>query len=203
MNIAIIGTGNVGGALAKRWANNGHAIYLGVRHTSQFKGMHLLAHDNITAHNIQEAVAIAEVILVATPPQIAEELVPQMGKLTGKTIIDATNAIRSTPPNYPTAYHAFAALTKAEVVKCFNTTGYENMLNPNFGNQALDLFMAGDSTIAKKIAADLATDVGFAHCFDFGGADQVILLEQFALAWINLVIRQGQGRNIGFKLLSR
>ena len=33
MNIAIIGTGNVGGALATKWANKGHQIYLGVRDT--------------------------------------------------------------------------------------------------------------------------------------------------------------------------
>lgn len=49
----------------------------------------------------------------------------------------------------------------------------------------------------------LAKDAGFAECYDFGGRDKVELLEQFALAWINLAIFQGKGRNIGFKLLHR
>lgn len=31
MNIVIIGTGNVGGALATKWAKAGHNIFLGVQ----------------------------------------------------------------------------------------------------------------------------------------------------------------------------
>ncbi|HNN05870.1 MAG TPA: NAD(P)-binding domain-containing protein, partial [Leptospiraceae bacterium] len=31
MKIAVIGTGNVGGALAAKWAGKGHEIFLGVR----------------------------------------------------------------------------------------------------------------------------------------------------------------------------
>jgi len=94
-------------------------------------------------------------------------------------------------------------LTQAEVVKCFNTTGFENMKNPAYGDTQLDLFMAGNSTAAKAIARQLALDAGFANCYDFGGSDRVALLEQFALAWINLAIFQQMGRNIGFKLLVR
>ena len=62
MNIAIIGTGNVGGALATKWANNGHRIYLGVRDTANFKGQDLLNNPNTVALLIQEAVQKAEVI---------------------------------------------------------------------------------------------------------------------------------------------
>ena len=43
MKIAIIGTGNVGGALATRWAQAGHTIILGVRDLQNFKGKELLA----------------------------------------------------------------------------------------------------------------------------------------------------------------
>ncbi|MEL6846331.1 MAG: hypothetical protein AAFP02_24245 [Bacteroidota bacterium] len=67
----------------------------------------------------------------------------------------------------------------------------------------LTIGMAGDSAKAKSIATQLSTDVGFAHCYDFGGSDKVELLEQFALSWINLAIMQGMGRGIGCKLLRR
>jgi len=77
------------------------------------------------------------------------------------------------------------------------------MKNPAYGDTQLDLFMAGNSTAAKAIARQLALDAGFANCYDFGGSDRVALLEQFALAWINLAIFQQMGRNIGFKLLVR
>lgn len=203
MKIAIIGTGNVGGALATQWAKAGHQILLGVQDTQNFKGQALLQNPNTSVHPIAEAAAQAEAMLVATPPQIAAELAKQLGDVQGKVLIDATNAVRNRPEPYPTAYHAFAALTGAEVVKCFNTTGYENMLNPDYGSVRLDMFMAGDSSPAKSVAETLARDAGFEHCYDFGKSDKVELLEQFALAWINLAIFQGMGRTVGFKLVKR
>lgn len=203
MKIAIIGTGNVGGALATQWAKAGHQILLGVRDTSNFKGMDLLKNQSTSMHPIQEAVHLSEVILVASPPQFAEDLVSTFGDVAGKIIIDATNAVRTKPENYSTAFHAFEALTKAEVVKCFNSTGFENMKNPDYGDVSLDMFMAGKSDKAKAVAVQLSKDAGFENCYDFGGADQVGLLEKFALSWINLAIFQGIGRDIGFKLVFR
>ena len=203
MKIAIIGTGNVGGALATQWAKAGHQIFLGVRDTQNFKGMELLNNENTSVHTIQEAVNLSEVILVASPPQFIESLASNFGDVSGKVIIDATNAIRTKPENYPTAYHAFEALTKGEVVKCFNSTGFENMKNPDYGKTALDMFMAGKNEEAKTIAKQLSHDAGFENCYDFGGADKVELLEKFALSWINLAIFQKMGRGIGFKVIFR
>ncbi|MEO1626928.1 MAG: NAD(P)-binding domain-containing protein [Bacteroidota bacterium] len=203
MKIAIIGTGNVGGALATQWAKAGHHILLGVRDVKQFKGEELLENDNTSAHTVAEASSNAEVIVVATPPQIAEILASDFGDVSGKVIIDATNAVRTKPDNYPTAYHAFEALTGAAVVKCFNSTGFENMTNPKYGEIQLDMFMAGKSEQAKAVAVQLSKDAGFENCYDFGGEDKVVLLEQFALSWINLAIFQGMGRDIGFKLIFR
>jgi hypothetical protein len=74
MKIAIIGTGNVGGALATAWAKAGHQILLGVRDTSNFKGDGLLENANTSVHAIEEAAQMADAILVATPPQFAENL---------------------------------------------------------------------------------------------------------------------------------
>ena len=201
MKIAIIGTGNVGGALATQWSKTGHKIYLGVRDTTHFKGKELLTNKNTSVHFIEEAVKQATVILVAAPPQFAESLSVTFGNTTDKIIIDATNAIRTKPENYATAFHAFSDLTDAEVVKCFNSTGFENMKNPDYGNLKLDMFMAGDSAKAKTIATQLSKDAGFENCYDFGGTDKVELLEKFALSWINLAIFQGIGRNMGFKLV--
>lgn len=203
MNIAIIGTGNVGGALATQWARVGHTIHLGIQNSNQFKGKELLTNNNTSVHSIEEAVSLSEVILVATPPHIAISLANNMGATSGKVLIDATNAIHARPEPYSTAYHAFVDLCDAEVVKCFNSTGFENMKNPTYGSIQLDMFMAGDSNKAKSVAKQLSLEAGFENCYDFGGADKVVLLEQFALVWINLAIFQGIGRNIGFKILKR
>ncbi len=202
-NIAIIGTGNVGGALATNWSKKGHTINLGVQDVNNFKGKELLKNENTSASSIKEAVAKSDVVLIATPPTAIFEIVEQMGDVTNKIIIDATNCVMKSPDPYKTVYHCLIDKTNAEVVKCFNTTGYENMLNPVYDGEAIDMFMAGESDAAKLVAKKLAIDCGFGTCIDFGKSDKVELLEKFALSWINLAIFQNQGRNIAFRVERR
>jgi predicted dinucleotide-binding enzyme len=102
-----------------------------------------------------------------------------------------------------TADAILANTASRDVVKSFNTTGFNNMLNPMYGDQAIDMFMAGDSKAAKETVRHLALDAGFGECYDVGGNDRFTLMEQFAFFWINLAMFQGQGREIGFKLLKR
>lgn len=211
MNIAVIGTGNVGGALASQWARSGHSIFLGVRDVTNFKGQSLLQRNNITALPLKEAAQKAEVILIAAVPQAAESIVKELGDVSGKVIIDAMNSVRTKPEGYNNSFEALKALCPtAEVVKCFNTTGFENMQNPTYHlttpveqDIKLDMFVAGSSTRGKEVAKQLSADAGFGNCYDFGGDDKAALLEQFALSWINLAIMQGHGRNIGFKVIKR
>jgi hypothetical protein len=203
MNIAIIGTGNVGGALATNWALKGHTINLGVQDKNNFKGAGLLNNENTKAFGITESVAKSDVILIAIPPVAIFDVVEQMGDVTGKVVIDATNTVRQAPGAYKTVFHCIADRTKAEVVKCFNTTGFENMLNPVYGGEGIDMFMAGDSDKAKAVARQLALDCGFGSCIDFGKSDKVELLEKFALSWINLAIMQGLGRDMSFRVVKR
>lgn len=203
MNIAIIGTGNVGGALATNWSKKGHNINLGVQDETNFKGQELLKNENTNVYSINDAVAKSEVILIATPPTAIFHILEQMGDVSNKIIIDSTNSVMKTPEPYKTVYHCLADKTKAEIVKCFNTTGFENMLNPIYNGESIDMFMAGDSEKAKSVAKQLAIDCGFGSCVDFGKSNKVELLEKFALSWINLAIMQGYGRNLAFKLLKR
>ena len=205
MKIAIIGTGNVGGALATKWAQARHEINLGVQDSDNFKGKQLLANSNTTAYSISEAVTVSEVILIATPATATIEVTKSLGDTTGKVIIDAMNIVMgSGPQGYTCTSQAILAHTQTEeVVKCFNTTGFNNMVNPKYDELFIDAFMAGDSIKGKEIAVQLAKEAGFAECYDVGGNDKFELMEQFAWFWINLAMFQGQGREIGFKLLKR
>lgn len=205
MKIAIIGSGNVGGALAKGFARTGNKILLGARNVVDNKVKELVQfHDNISAHTIGEAVAAAEVIILATPPTAIPDIARSLGDVKEKVIIDTTNAVFVKPEPYQNGVEALLALTNCKhVVKCFNSTGYENMENPIYGGTGIDMFMAGDSPRAKAVARQLSKELGFAECYDFGGVDKVNLLEQLALAWINLAVMQQQGRRIAFKILKR
>lgn len=205
MNIAIIGTGNVGGALATKWANAGHTLFLGVKDLDRFKGKALLENKNTTALRVTEAVAKADAILLAVPAPAAGEVAATLGDTTGKIIIDAMNVVMGRgPAGFSNTADAILANTATrDVVKCFNTTGFNNMQNTMYGDTAIDAFMAGDSARGKEVVRQLALDAGFAECYNVGGNDRFQLMEQFAFFWINLAMFQGQGRDIAFKLLKR
>jgi predicted dinucleotide-binding enzyme len=205
MKIAIVGTGNVGGALATAWAKAGHTILLGVQNPSDFKGKELLNNANTSVHSIHDAVRAAEVILIATPAPAAAEVAQSLGDTKDKVIIDAMNVVMGRgPAGFTNTADAILANTKTrDVVKCFNTTGFNNMKNPVYQGMAIDMFVAGDSERGKRVAMELAKDAGFAECYDVGGNDKFQLMEQFAFFWINLAMMRGQGREIAFKLLKR
>jgi len=205
MNIGIIGTGNVGSALGSKWAQKGHRIRLGVRDLQHFKGQSLLSAPQVSVHHTEEAVRNSEVILLSTPAMVAVEVARSLGDTQGKIIIDTMNIVMGRgPQGFTNTAEAILANTSCrDVVKCFNTTGYNNMIQPEYGDTALDLFVAGDSERGKAVAIQLAKDAGFAECYDVGGNDKFQLMEQFAMFWINLAMFRGQGREIGFKLLKR
>lgn len=206
MKIAIIGSGNVGGALAKKWIIAGHTVLVGARFPLSEKSIKLaseIGEDHFTS--VDSAVKQCEIILLSTPATAAVEVVKSLGDTTGKIIIDAMNIVMGRgPQGYKCTTDAILENTKTKaVVKCFNTTGANNMHNPIYGEAVIDLFVAGDSEKGKKAAIQLAKDAGFAECYNIGGNDKFELMEQFAWFWINLAMFQGQGREIGFKLLKR
>lgn len=205
MKIAIIGHGNVGGTLAKGWADVGHGIFIGTRQPKDDKVQKLVkASEGISAGTIEEAVTNSEVILVAVPAPAVADLAKQLGAISNKVIIDATNSVFEGPNGYATGAEAMKAITGCpHVVKGFNTTGYENMANPKYKGEGIDMFTAGDSKKGKEMVRKLSADLGFGACYDFGGDDKFELIEHFAMAWINLAIMQGEGRNMAFRVVKR
>lgn len=206
MKIAIIGSGNVGGTLAKKWVKAGHTVLIGARYPLSDKNIELatkIGEDRFAVPSF--AVKQAEVIVLATPALTTIEVVRELGDTTGKIIIDTMNIVMGRgPEGFSNTSEAILANTSTkDVVKCFNTTGFNNMANPVYGDEVLDMFVAGDSEKGKNVAIQLAKDAGFANCYDVGGNDKFTLMEQFALFWINLAMFRGMGRDIGFKLLTR
>lgn len=206
MKIAIIGAGNVGGALAQKFIQKGHSVLIGAKFPLSEKSIALatkIGEDRFTS--VESAVQQSEVIVLATPAMMAVEVTQSLGDTTGKVIIDTMNIVMGRgPEGFSSTTDAILAHTSTkDVVKCFNTTGFNNMLDPDYGETAIDAFVAGDSEKGKEIASRLALDAGFASCYSVGGNDKFQLMEQFAFFWINLAMFQGQGREIGFKLLKR
>lgn len=205
MKIAVIGSGNIGSTLARKWHACGHQIFVGVRDRDAFKGKDLLALDGLQVLDIQGAVQQSEVVLLATPAPMAVEVAKSLGDTSGKILIDAMNIVMGRgPAGFSNTADAILANTLSQdVVKSFNTTGFNNIENPVYNGETIEMYMAGDSARGKEIVRQLALDAGFSACVDVGGNDRFALMEQFAFFWINLAMMQGQGRNIAFKLMRR
>jgi hypothetical protein len=88
------------------------------------------------------------------------------------------------------------------VVKAFNTTGANNMADPDYAGTPLTMFICGDDADAKSTVAELTEDLGF-EAVDAGPLDRARLLEPMARLWIHLTMSDGFSREIGFKLLQR
>ncbi len=205
MNIAIIGLCKVCEALAQGLAFAGHEIYIGVTEnddTSKLDNL-LDEFENINVTSIETAATIADIIIITAPADDVREIAYQLNDVRKKVIIDACAAPKKAI-EYSNTVNAIKAITGSpHVVKCFNCTGYENLLNPGYEEEAIDMFVAGDSMLGKEIAKYLAKDLGFADCHDFGGSDTIQLLENMARCWQNLAIKQKMGRKIAFKLIKR
>lgn len=205
MNIAVIAAGNVGTTLALAFRKAGHSVVFGVRQPEgNFKRKDFVTGFAFAFHSIDQAVAVSEVIVLCTPGEVAHEVAKQLGDVSNKVIIDTMNAVFKKPAHYTNTSDAVLDNCNCtDLAKCFNTTGFENMADPDYNGVALDMAVAGNSIKAKQVAAQLAKDIGFGEVYDLGGNDKFNLIEQWAMCWINLAILQKVGRNIGFKILKR
>lgn len=94
MRIAIIGSGNVGGALARGWAKVDHDIILGVRNANSEKIKSLTEFSKkISVVSISEAIESAKIVVFSTPPDVAISIAEANPALLGKIVIDATNSV--------------------------------------------------------------------------------------------------------------
>ena len=135
MRIAVIGAGNIGRTLGAKWAAAGHEVVYGVRSPA--------APDTAT---VGDAVAGAEVVVLAVPGAAAKELLGTLGDaLADKVVIDATNDVQGSGK-----LHALDELANgAHPIRAFNTLGWENFENPVVGGETADLFYAAEEGPAR------------------------------------------------------
>jgi hypothetical protein len=209
MDIAIIGTGSVGAALGRGWADAGHAVIFGSRHPQSDSVEALVESIGNQACSVppDEAAEAADVIALAVPWGAARSTIEGLGGLSGKTLIDCTNPLAAglkpaVGGDTSGAEEVAGWAPGAHVVKAFNTTGANNMADPDYAGTPLSMFICGDDADAKSTVAELTEDLGF-EAVDAGPLDRARLLEPMARLWIHLAMSDGFSREIGFKLLQR
>ena len=92
LRIGIIGTGKIGGALARHWARAGHELVISSRHPEELEPLAEELGPKVRAATPAEAAEFGEVVLVSVPygamPQIGRDYAHLMS---GKVVLDTGN----------------------------------------------------------------------------------------------------------------
>ncbi len=210
VDIGIIGTGNVGGALGRRWAFLGHDVTFGSRDPGSDRVQELTRRigAGVSATSIAEAASGAEIVVIATPWPATKDAIAACGDLSGKIVIDCVNPHKADFSGLEIGCDTSAGeqiagwAPGARVVKAFNATGAGNMREPAYGRTTADMPICGDDEDAKAVVRGLAEEIGFS-VIDAGELTSARLLEPLAMLWIHLAYNLDQGMDIAFKLLRR
>ena len=207
MKVAIIGSGNVGGALAKAAKNTGHEVTVADREGSdslQALGSELGV--STTNSNV-DAIADSDVVVLAVPFGAVETVVSEIaGHVGDRIVLDVTNPLKADLSGLQTDGGVSGAelvqqqLPDAKVVKAFNTVFAANQASPTVEGIQLDGFVAGDDPDAKKQVIHLLEEIGY-RPVDVGPLTTARYLEGMAFLNISLNARNDGSWQSGWKLV--
>lgn len=201
MQIGILGTGRMAQALGRVWAQRGHALLFGSRDAGKAAQVAAQIGADARGGSYADAAAFGEVIVLTAPWPAAKATLRAAGSLAGKVLIDVINPLQDGDlalGHTTSAAEQIAAWAPgARVVKAFNTIYFQN-LDARAHPGESSAFFCGDDPAAKRLVAQLASDLGF-DPVDAGPLVNARLLEPLALLWIRLA--GAYGPQIGFKLV--
>jgi predicted dinucleotide-binding enzyme len=207
MDIAIIGAGNVGRALATSFVRAGHSVTIASRDPEHARSVAAATGARFAGSNAQ-AVAGADVVVLATPFASVPEIAAEIGEaVSGKAVVDVSNrmAFGANGPEIDTttsnAEELVVLLPGAHIVKAFNTLFAPNQNDPIVEGVRLDGYVAGDDDAAKATVLDLVGSIGL-DPIDVGPLARSRQLEGLAFLNITLNVAHGGSWQSGWKLIA-
>lgn len=191
MEIAVIGSGNIGGTLGRALAAAGHTVTFGSRHPDDDD---VAGDAPATVTSLAGAVAAADVLILALPGRAVGEFADgHRDALAGKLVIDATNQIGA-----PVANARAALPVTVRYARAFNTLGGETMADPVFGDDRADMFFSAPEADRSAVETVIA-GVGLRPIYV--GADEEAMVDSLFRLWFALAVKQGRGRHLALRLL--
>lgn len=191
--IAIIGTGDVGAAIGKEFASQGHTIVYGSRSPMGLKALDLAnaTDDNAYTDTPRSAAQSADIVVLAVPGMVVVDVAKGLGDLRGKVVIDVTNPLVMDKPMHFTygvdtsnGELVQAALPGAHVVKALNTVTWQMMLAADEVKEPPSVPLSGDHVKAKRKVASLIQAMGL-PAIDIGGMETARWTELSAVIFLN------------------
>ncbi|MGG6269854.1 NADPH-dependent F420 reductase [Leptolyngbya sp. AN03gr2] len=209
MKIGIIGGGNMASGLGKFWAKNGHELMFSFSRSEQkLKDLAQSVSNTAQTGTPAEAVAFADVVLLAVPWGAVPEALQAAGSLSGKILFSCVNAIKPDMSGMAIGTTTSAA---EEIAKLAPQTRVVEGLplfaevlqsgSTHFNGQEATVFYCGDDAEAKVIVAGLLRETAV-EAIDVGSLSTARYIEPAMMVLIQLAYVQQKGQ-VAFKLLSR
>lgn len=169
MKIGIIGSGNIGGNLARLFIKAGHEVALSnSRGPSSLRNFVYELGGDLHPIDPDGAVVYGEIIFVSIPWRSLDTL--PVFKVPGKIIVDTTNPYKSDGTIYDlgediSSSKVIEHFTDGIIVKAFNTIWFKHLVEEGDVklpfNEKRVIPLAGDEKKAKEKVAKLIEDIGF------------------------------------------
>ena len=178
-HITVIGTGNMGQAIAGLAAKGGNTVEL-------------------IGHQDSGTEAAGDIVVLAVPyPAIADILAKRGASFAGKIVVDITNPLNfetfdslTVPADSSAAAEIAAALPESKVLKAFNTTFAGTLVSGTVGGESpTTVLVAGDDADAKALLIGVVTAGGL-RAVDAGSLRRARELE--ALGFLQLTLAAGE-----------
>jgi 8-hydroxy-5-deazaflavin:NADPH oxidoreductase len=210
--IGIIGSGQVGIALANGLSKHGYDIMVGTNDPEKYADILSKTHNTMKVGSFEETAKFSDLLVLAVKGTGAVEAVKRAGieNLKNKTILDATNPIEEAAPTNG-VLHFFTSLEdslmerlqklapEANFVKCFSCVGNAFMVDPNFGGIKPSMFICGNNDDAKARTKSLLDEIGW-ETEDMGKVEAARAIEPLCILWCIPGMIRGQWMH-AFKLL--
>jgi predicted dinucleotide-binding enzyme len=171
LKIATVGAGHIGGTLGSLWVKAGHPVMFSSRHPEELKDMVAGLGPLARAGTPGDAIAFADVVLLAVPYTAIKQIGQDYGKelATKALVLDASNPIvardgevatwaREKGPGLATE----ELIPGAHLVRAFNAVGYMKVREDSAdASKKIGMPMAGDDPHAIAVASTLVREAGF------------------------------------------
>jgi len=170
LKIGIIGTGHIGGALAKLWAGAGHELVISSRHPEELQALARSLGPKVKVGTPREAAVFGDVVLISIPygamPQVGRDL---KAELAGKVVLDTGNPYPSRDGDMAvearrkgTGVASAEMLPGVRLVRAFNAINSGDLTGEaHRKGERVAIPLAGDDAEALAVAQRLVRDAGF------------------------------------------
>ena len=188
-NLSILGTGNMGQAIAAVAGKGGHTVQL-------------------LGENDTDTQVSGDIVVLAVPYPAVSAVIAQRGEsLAGKIVVDITNPLNFetfdslvVPTDSSATAEIAAALPQSRVLKAFNTTFAATLAAGTVGGLPTTVLIAGDDDAGKEAFAAVVRGGGL-QAVDAGPLRRARELEALGFLQITLAAREKVAWTDGFALV--